>query len=975
MNVEPHKTALMSYLKSLNEVYFGKVLELREAVTGWLAYIPETFPHYTRHTVQHSDEIVRQVSKLLFKNDDPAQPAIRLSAAEAYVLIAAAYLHDSGMVSPDKEKLEIITSNQEWKNWTTGEGGGAKRWREIEKLRQGPVPADETTRHFIADLQTRFLIAEFIRRSHHLRAADVIRQHQSPLGRFAFDDPIMQRTIADVCVAHGLRTHELEDREKYPDRRDIQGYAVNVRLLAILLRLGDLLDMSYDRACPLLLNAANPLPADSYAHWTQYQRLTHRATSPDKIEITAECETQEEHRVLQDWCQWIVEEVSQAEILMSRVELHHAWQPPVATMDKPEASIKIRPAAGANYVPSKWTFELDHEAVLNLLIRDIYEDPLTFIRELIQNALDANRSQMYLDLVKDGIPPPEYPTQVDEERRQRYPVRVSLETRQVPNELSGEVEERQAVIVDDSGIGMDEEIIKRYFLQVGRSYYTTEEFRRNFGFIPTSRFGIGFLSVFAASDRIVVQTYKPSSPKHDEPLRLTLTGTRNYLLTEKGNRRASGTRIEVLLSDPIPQEKLTELVTGWCRRVEFPIFLDDLGLQQTVVAERPEQFTAEVPDVTEEGAKFVVRAFPVNRPGIEGEFYVFARVSEDGEFWFRYSYEREEYLRNHPQASLPILPFDLICLHGIKLDPLDRWPYADMRRERLDYRGNKFNLTLSRQSRRSRYREPDPEIESRWEEILREHLSESRYATSADSWKYKQSLVDSYPLDSLWDSLPGMIPVHVNGEVKFLSLKEVQAMPVISIAISPEPLEVRSDDGERDSIDITGESTLIIKDDFKLLSNSHNYSLIGNRPLTNARWLSRNILVLDWTLPSEKIKPLYSGVRFVKLPCPTIIGLPPRLFGSHLIYLINDDHAFAQWLKNVKVACNQQQGSLRSEQFDRLMRVTCLTCENPYQNMEKLNKHLAGWLEIPDLSPELYPPLTEVTPEMFQLKYPDDTSE
>ncbi|MDQ3818641.1 MAG: hypothetical protein M3362_13320, partial [Acidobacteriota bacterium] len=300
MNIDPHQTTLMLYLNSLNTIYYGKALELRDAVQGWLNYIPETFPHYTRHTIQHSDEIILQVSKLLFKQDDPNQPVIRLSAAEAYILMAAAYLHDAGMVSSDKDKLEIITSNNEWRNWVTGDGGGAKRWREIENLRQ-EGNGDEPTRHFIADLQTRFLIAEFIRRSHHLRAADVIRQHQGHLGRFAFDDQMMQRTISDICVAHGLRTYELEDRERYPDRRDIQGYAVNVRLIAILLRLGDLLDMSYDRACPLLLNAANPLPADSYAHWTQYQRIVHRLTSPDKIEITAECQTQEEHRVLQDW--------------------------------------------------------------------------------------------------------------------------------------------------------------------------------------------------------------------------------------------------------------------------------------------------------------------------------------------------------------------------------------------------------------------------------------------------------------------------------------------------------------------------------------------------------------------------------------------------------------------------------------------------------------------------------------------------
>jgi len=266
-------SSLLGFLKAHAGLYYGKTLELREAVKGWLAYVPHSFPHYTRHTIEHSDEIIAQMSKLLFA--DTRQPIVDLSPVEAYVLVAAAYLHDAGMVVSDSEKARIIES-QEWRQWTAGSGGGAKRWAEIQLLRTGPEPRDDNIRHFLADVQTRFLIAELIRRVHHVRAGDVIREHQSALGRFAFDDLMLSRTIADVCIAHGLRHFELDDPERFPDRRDIRGEPTNVRFLAIILRLGDLLDMSHDRACPVLLNAACPLPGDSLAHWTQYQRLTHR---------------------------------------------------------------------------------------------------------------------------------------------------------------------------------------------------------------------------------------------------------------------------------------------------------------------------------------------------------------------------------------------------------------------------------------------------------------------------------------------------------------------------------------------------------------------------------------------------------------------------------------------------------------------------------------------------------------------------
>jgi molecular chaperone HtpG len=127
------QTALYAYLEKRDSMLFGKAQELREAVQGWLEYIPQTFPHYTRHTVHHSDEIVAQLSRLLFIDADVNKPTIELSATEAYILIASAYLHDAGMVTPDDEKLQIIGSD-EWREWLS-EPRQAERWEQVETTR------------------------------------------------------------------------------------------------------------------------------------------------------------------------------------------------------------------------------------------------------------------------------------------------------------------------------------------------------------------------------------------------------------------------------------------------------------------------------------------------------------------------------------------------------------------------------------------------------------------------------------------------------------------------------------------------------------------------------------------------------------------------------------------------------------------------------------------------------------------------
>lgn len=980
MSKKLEKTTLMKYLESKDVSYYAKVLELQREVRGWLAYVPETFPHYTRHTVEHSEEIVLQASKLLFKDDNYLKPVIELSAAEAYVLAAAAFLHDAGMVVAEKEKLEILSSDA-WRKWTT-DGGGAKRWLEIQNLRQSKKPADEVVRNYLADLQTRFLVAEFVRRVHHLRAAKVIEQHQSMLGRFAFDNPMLQNTIADVCVAHGLRQHELEDNVRYPERRDIDGQTVNVRLIAILLRLGDLLDVSHDRACPLLLNAASPLPADSLAHWNQYRRITHRLTSPDSIEITAECHTQEEHRVLQDWCQWIVEEVNNAKVLMIHAARHSDWQPPEVGFDGADPTIDIHPAPTASYFPSKWTFELDHEAVFQRLIYDVYDSPASFIRELIQNALDANRCQMYADLLAEHIEPPAYPTQVQEERRQRYPVRISLGTKEVENSLSGEVETKQVLTVEDCGIGMDKDIIQRYFLQVGRSYYITDEFRRKYRFIPTSRFGVGFLSVFAVSDNVTVETHKPTSPANDGPLRLTLTGPRNYLLTEHSDHHANGTRIEILLREPMQQGELTKLVDGWCRRVEFPVIVDDMGMNTTITAERPEQFVYEIPDVTEEGAKLAVRAFPINRPGIEGEFYVFVRINNKGESWTDRYWAMNEYPKMHPQAVQPELPESITCIHGIVTEISSRLPigYISPMRIRLDYRSNDHELPISRNAitRRSNVLDNyDSALVSRLEELLSAHLNNSSCAISQEGWKYKQSLIEYFPLPTFWAAFPQTIRYFQNGEPYLASLNEIQSMPTFTVTLLSNKnnrLSPKSKEGKPLRHDMEVSGPVILEEDIRRLSDNHKENIFKARSVKNLRWLSNRGLLIDWeqSTDDDQTVPTYSADSLIlaSIPNSQIIGLNIASYDTR-VNLLNSDHPFTKWLLLIKDTCMASDHGTKEAQYKQLISLVMDNIKFSGGFVDKLQNYLDAWVDMPHIPQELYPPGIKLTNEMFMPLFPE----
>jgi Histidine kinase-, DNA gyrase B-, and HSP90-like ATPase len=994
MPVEIQTTALARWLREDNESYYGKLLELRSEVLGWLEYIPSTFPHYTRHTVGHSDNIVLQLSKLLFRNDDRNDCILKLSGAEAYILMAAAYLHDSGMVASPKELQEILTE-VDWQSWTTGEGYAADRWNEIQKLRNGDEPSDKTLRDFIADLETRYLLAEYVRRVHHERAAFVIEQHQSPLGRFAFDDFELRTAISEVCVGHGLRHQELDDTIRYPLLRQIRGEDVNLRLLAILFRLGDLLDLHSSRACPLLLNAASPLPSESLAHWDQYRRITHRAVSPEKIEIIAECVEPDEHRVLRDWCQWIVDEVNAAPRMLAGAMRHSSWHPPIAAIDGENPTIRILPSPEANYYARDWRFELDETSVFQRLIQDAYEDPNAFIRELIQNSLDAMRCQIYEDLTAQGSQIPNLPTRIKEEYRDNYILKIRIRTEEIKNDHSNKLEDRNIITIDDCGLGMDEEVITKHLLQVGKSFYSTEIFRRRYSFVPTSKFGIGFLSVFSVSDFTTLETNKASENQSSVPMRLNFTGPRNYVIVEKGSRSRPGTRIDVRLLPKVQFKAgdLTKHIRELCPKVEFPIEVDDFGAITVIKAENPSQFEFKVPDYSDENSEFELLSFPISHNEVEGEFYVFVHKDCDGiEDWTTRHWYEQEYLKLHPAATVANIPNSNRCLHGLSFDQRELHQfgtYKNARTERLDIRGPNTKVTLSRSTvRRTRDIDSQFQIDSivdvHWEKILDKHIANRPSASEEDRWKYLQELADQFSLRTdYWNTKPGMVKVYANGKPEYWSFNDFLSTNSITEVIQVD--SQKSLGGNEIKFRLSGKkeklpkstikdiAVVIDRSDIHPLCDDHSRSFAAGREPENPRFLNAKFFAVDWVLsPSLERERSFAldtafGCKF-KAEHPIAIQIS-RIYPAPSVILINSSNELGRWILAVMPNRKKKQHHSERPQIGAFWGLFTDALKFYGKDTEALSNHIAGWNQIQDLPDDLRPPEIDINQDSFKLLY------
>ena len=182
-------------------------------------------------------------------------------------------------------------------------------------------------------------------------------------------------------------------------------------------------------------------------------------------------------------------------------------------------------------------FSIDSSAGLQLFMGNrLYADKRVFLRELIQNAVDACNYRKFSDA--------------------DYEPAITIKFN----------EDISAISIRDNGIGMSRQWIEKYFLAIGISFYQSDEIRNanqdariDFGFI--SQFGIGFLSSFQVADRIVIKTRKASAPG----LSITISSLKDYFdVRLMEDDFPVGTEVTLHL-------KASEI--NYCRRLEFAGYL------------------------------------------------------------------------------------------------------------------------------------------------------------------------------------------------------------------------------------------------------------------------------------------------------------------------------------------------------------------------------------------------------------------
>ena len=185
------------------------------------------------------------------------------------------------------------------------------------------------------------------------------------------------------------------------------------------------------------------------------------------------------------------------------------------------------------YQPIDFKFGVDTSSALQLFAGNtLYKDRRVFLRELVQNAVDAcNLRQMQ----EPGFTPA------------------------IGIEFSPDLDR---ITFRDNGIGMSKQWIEKYFLNIGLSFYQSDEIVRvnrdaNIRFSFISQFGIGFLSSFLVSRQVIIKTRQAGS----EGFVITITHLDDYFdVRVAGEQLPVGTEVTVVLKENVRQ---------YCRSLEY----------------------------------------------------------------------------------------------------------------------------------------------------------------------------------------------------------------------------------------------------------------------------------------------------------------------------------------------------------------------------------------------------------------------
>lgn len=519
----------------LNNKYRRPVGDLCQEACDLARRTPLFFPEYTLHDSVHFLRVA-ELEALIIGLSKLKQ----LEQDEIVLLILAAFYHDIGM-SFNENDLDLLRNSEDFALFREEWRFSHPNMSELEqKHKQTFLSEAEKIRigGSIAEME-RALLSDYLRTKHPGTSKEYVLQHfckHPQLGCFAQD-------LGEICLSHGMSVDWIRNHPSLSPSR---------KYLCYVLRLADILDFDGDRAPNVLFRSISFSSQVSLQEWEKHIGVKNWHIGEDAITFTMEYHHPAYEKAARDFIGWINQELEQVHLALADLSGYEIIKP----------SKVIARITSCGYEYHDLSFSLSRDQIVHLFMTDeLYGDKSLFVRELLQNSLDALRLRKAIKALSGETW-----------------TEGAVELRHYMDDKG-----RSVIECTDNGCGMDLDIIERYFGRVGRSYYRSNEFEKlnarlkmaGVGFDPCSRFGIGFMSVFMVADEIEVYTRKEGK----EPYVLEIRGLSDLFVIKKGtDEQPIGTTVRAYernqppaydsLSDAI---RLVETVGAYAIACEFPI--------------------------------------------------------------------------------------------------------------------------------------------------------------------------------------------------------------------------------------------------------------------------------------------------------------------------------------------------------------------------------------------------------------------
>lgn len=444
-------TKLYQELQNRESKYKAQVDETYKYASEMLPKINRVFANYTGHGIEHSVNVMQYMYDLV--TDISA-----ISDLEITCLIYAALLHDIGMTANETE-IEAIKKDE-----LNFHG------------RKYSVIYDKYQNENIA-------LQECVRPVHGERASDHIKDMKKEFFIIPeYTNCNFQMELAKICQAHTMnREWVLQNL----DSDQVKGKdELNAQYVAMLLRIADYLDIDEKRAPIELYRFLAPVGFGD-EEWRQHyivenkDKVVKDHTFGNKtIVIYGQCDEPKIYRKFLQYLSGVSEELSWC---TSHIRNHFKEKYWVLLQSQIDNRIQTK-----GFEISDLKMQMDYYAVINLLMgENVYGDKRHGLRELVQNAMDACKVMTE-----------------EAEYIKKYRYDYYIPKIQIILDY-----QKQKAIVMDNGIGMGKDVLTKYFLNVGKSYYKSNEFLyQGKSYCPIGTFGIGFLACFMLSESVTVET-------------------------------------------------------------------------------------------------------------------------------------------------------------------------------------------------------------------------------------------------------------------------------------------------------------------------------------------------------------------------------------------------------------------------------------------------------------------------------------